>query len=70
MVINNIKEDLKAKLEARDATQANLAEVSNTTTQYISRLVRKNTIVNPMYVKLMEVLGFDIKIEYKVRRQK
>lgn len=70
MVINNIKEDLRAKLDARDATQANLAEVSNTTTQYISRLVRKNTIVNPMYVKLMEVLGFDIKIEYKVRRQK
>ena len=70
MVINNIKEDLRAKLDARDATQANLAEVSNTTTQYISRLVRKNTIVNPMYVKLMEVLGFDIKIEYKVRRQR
>uniref|UniRef100_UPI002F911AC3 helix-turn-helix transcriptional regulator n=1 Tax=Ndongobacter massiliensis TaxID=1871025 RepID=UPI002F911AC3 len=50
-------------------TQARLAKEIETSVSYVNRVIRsKETIVNNTLVKMMEALGYDIKLRY-VRRE-
>jgi transcriptional regulator with XRE-family HTH domain len=64
MLKNNLLNDWKYLLSENDTTQVEIAEKTGTTTQYVSRLVRKKSIINQMYLKLINRLGYDVKIQY------
>lgn len=70
MVRNNIEVDVKVKCIEQGKTQARLAEEIDTTKTYVNRVIKKNeSVVNNTFVKMMEVLGYDIELHY-VKREK
>nr|WP_072513903.1 helix-turn-helix transcriptional regulator [Ndongobacter massiliensis] len=61
--------DTKTKCIEAGITQARLAKEIETSVSYVNRVIRsKETIVNNTLVKMMEALGYDIKLRY-VRRE-
>ena len=58
MVRNNIEMDVKIKC----------LEIG-TTGQYVSRVIKKNSLVNKTFVDMMEALGYDIELTY-VKRER
>lgn len=65
MVRNNIELDVKVKCVEQGVTQQTIAEKIGTTGQYANRIVKKKDgIMNKTFVKIMEALGYDIKITY------
>lgn len=67
MVKNNIEIDTKVKLVEAQMTQVDLGEAIGTTGQYINRVLKKNDVVNGMFVRMMEELGYDIVLTYVPR---
>ena len=67
MVKNNIEIDTKVKLVEAEMTQVDLGEAIGTTGQYINRVLKKNDVVNGMFVRMMEALGYDIVLTYVPR---
>ena len=65
MIKNNIEIDVKVKCIEAETTQAKLAAAIGTTPPYINRLVRKGeVVVNKIFVRMMEELGYDIELNY------
>ncbi len=65
MVKNDFDIDVKIKCLEERITQAQLAEMVGTSPSYISRLINKqNSIVNKVFVEMLEKLGYDIQITY------
>ncbi len=65
MVKNDFDIDVKVKCLEERITQAQLAEMVGTSPSYISRLINKQTsIVNKVFVDMLEKLGYDIQITY------
>ena len=69
MVLNNFELETKIKCLEEGLNQTTLAEKIDTTGQYINRLIKKETIVNRVFVKMMEALGYDILVTYVKREQ-
>jgi DNA-binding helix-turn-helix protein len=69
MVKNNIEIDTKVKLVEAGMTQVDLGEAIGTTGQYVNRLLKKNDVVNRMFVRMMEELGYDIVLTYVPKEQ-
>ena len=66
MLKNNFEVDVKVKCIEEGMTQAKIAEQIETSPQYISRLIKSNEkIVNQTFIRVMETLGYDIKIVYE-----
>lgn len=65
MVKNDFEIDVKVKCLEERVTQAQLAEMVGTSPSYISRLINKqNSIVNTVFVDMLDKLGYDIQITY------
>ena len=71
MIRNNIEVDVKIKCIEKGLTQAQLGEKIGTTGQYINRIIKKqNNIINKTFASMMEVLGYDIELNYVKRGSK
>ncbi len=70
MVANNIEIDIKVKCVEEQMTQAKLAEKVGTPASYVNKLIKRDEgVVNNTFVKMLEVLGYDIELHY-VKRNK
>ena len=70
MVANNIEIDIKVKCVEEQMTQAKLAENVGTPASYVNKLIKRDEgVVNNTFVKMLEVLGYDIELHY-VKRNK
>ena len=68
MVKNNIELDVKVKCIEGETTQVQLAEEIGTTKSYVNRIIKKSdTVVNKIFVQMMEALGYDIELTYVKR---
>ena len=68
MIKNNIEVDVKVKCIENGKTQAQLAEEIGTTGQYVNRIIKKQDgIVNKTFIQMMEVLGYDVELNYVKR---
>lgn len=71
MLLNNIELDLKTKCIEEETTQTKIAEEIGTSKSYISRIVNGgDKVMNNMFIQMMEVLGYDIRITYEKRNSK
>ena len=69
MLKTNIQNEVKKLCIDENITLTDLAVKSGTTKQYASRLLTKSSLVNPMLVKLVETLGYDIEIKFVKRSE-
>ena len=68
MVRNNFEKEIKIKCLEEDTTQAEIAEKAGTTAPYVSRLINNNEgIINKVFVRLVEELGYDVELTYVKR---
>ena len=67
MLINDTTKDFKMLCIQNDVTQKMAAERAGISINYLSQIIARNH-VDKMFVRLMEGLGYDIKIEY-IKRQ-
>jgi transcriptional regulator with XRE-family HTH domain len=71
MLLNDVEKDIKIKCIESDTTQAELAEKIGTTSQYVNRIIKNNGgVLNKTFVKMMEGLGYDIRLTYEKREAK
>lgn len=71
MLKNNVEVDVKVKCIEKNLTQARIADVIGTSPQYVSRLIKNNDkIVNQTFIRVMETLGYDVKLVYEERAAK
>jgi len=68
MLLNNTTKDFKMLCIQNDTTQKAVAERAEISVNYLSQIVARDH-VDKMFIKLLEGLGYDVKIEY-VRREK
>ena len=68
MVKNNVEIDIKTMCIEAGITQAKLANKLGVTPAYVNRVIlRKETVVNRTFTRLIEALGYDIQITYVKR---
>lgn len=67
MIKTNIQNEIKKLCIDEGTTLSELAEKCDTSKQYVSRLLGKTGLVNPMLVKLVEELGYDMEIQFVKR---
>ena len=66
MLQNNIEMDLKMRLIESGQTQKEIAEKLGVTLSYVNRITKgREQIVNKMFVKMMDELGYDVELTYK-----
>lgn len=65
MLINDTTKDIKKLLVDADMNQSSLAEKAGTSKQYVNRLLNSDRdVINGMFLKLADALGYDIQIVY------
>ena len=64
MLKNNTELDVQFKIIEEDITQNEIAENIGTTPQYLGHVIKKKNIINPTFVKILDVLGYDIELKY------
>ena len=70
MLKNNIELDVKVKCIETGKTQVQLADAIDTTKSYVNRVIKKQDgVVNKTFVRMMEELGYDIKLTYVKRNE-
>ena len=70
MLLNNIELDVKTKCIEESKTQACIAQDLGTSPAYISRIVNsKEQIVNKTFLRMLENLGYDIRLTYEKREE-
>lgn len=68
MLINDTTKDFKKLLIDVGMNQTSLAEKVGTSKQYVNRLLNADKdVVNGMFLKLVEAMGYDIEIHYVKR---
>lgn len=67
MILSDVRRDVKKMCIDSDLSFTQLAEKSGTSKQYVSRLLKNGKVINSMIVKMVEQLGYDMKIEYVKR---
>ena len=68
MLQNNIEMDLKMRLIESGLTQTEVAEIVGVTLSYVNRITKgREQIVNKTFIKMLDELGYDIKIVYEKR---
>lgn len=70
MLRNDTTKDIKKFCIEQDLKLMDLAERAGTSKQYVSRLLNSDKdVVNGMFLKLAEALGYDIEIKYVPREE-
>ena len=65
MLQNNIELDLKTKLIEGGLTQTEVAEKLGVTLAYVNRITKGRVqIVNRTFVRILDELGYDVKLTY------
>ncbi|MBQ3257152.1 MAG: XRE family transcriptional regulator [Oscillospiraceae bacterium] len=64
MIKTNLQKEVKKLCIDENTTLTELANQIGTTKQYVSRLLVNNNLVNKMFVRLVEELGYDIEIQF------
>lgn len=64
MLKNNTELDVQFKIIEEDITQNEIAEKIGTTPQYLGQVIKRKNIINPTFVKILDVLGYDIELKY------
>ena len=67
MIKTDIQKEMKKLCIDENTTMTDLATSCGTSKQYVSRLLGKNTLINPMLVALAEKLGYDIQVKFVKR---
>jgi hypothetical protein len=67
MIKTDIQKEVKKLVIDEGTTLSALAEESGTSKQYVSRMFGKGNIIVPMFVKLIEVAGYDIELKFVKR---
>ena len=68
MLQNNIEMDLKMRMIESGLTQTEVAGKVGVTLSYVNRITKgREQIVNKTFVKMMDELGYDIKLVYVKR---
>ena len=66
MLQNNVEMDLKMRLIESGQTQTEVAEKLGVSLSYVNRITKgREQIVNKTFVKMMDVLGYDVELTYK-----
>ena len=69
MLQNNVEMDLKMKLIESGQTQKEVAGKLGVSLSYVNRITKgREQIVNKTFVKMMDELGYDVKLTY-IKRQ-
>lgn len=69
MILNNVEMDLKVKMIEEETSQIKIAEHIGVSDAYVNRIVRKREqIINKTFVKMLEDLGYDIRLVYEKRK--
>ena len=69
MLLNNVEMDLKVKMIEEETSQIKIAEHIGVSDAYVNRIVRKREqIINKTFVKMLEDLGYDIRLVYEKRK--
>lgn len=64
----NILVEFKVLCARHGITQTEIARQAGTSPAYLSRMIRgRHTIVNPIFVRCMEVLGYDVRLTFEKR---
>ena len=65
MLQNNIELDLKTKLIEGGLTQTAVAEKLGVTVAYVNRITKgREQIANRTFVRILDELGYDVKLTY------
>ena len=68
MLQNNIELDLKTKLIEAGLTQKEIAEQIGVSLAYVNRITKgREQIVNETFVKMMDELGYDVRLTFEKR---
>ena len=68
MLRNNVKLDLKTRLNEEGITQTKVAEMIGVSFPYVNRIIRgREQIVNKTFVKMLDELGYDVELTYVKR---
>lgn len=68
MLQNNIELDLKTKLIEAGLTQKEIAEQIGVSLAYVNRITKgREQIVNKTFVKIMDELGYDVRLTFEKR---
>ena len=66
MLQNNVEMDLKMRLIESGQTQTEVAEKLDVSLSYVNRITKgREQIVNKTFVKMLDELGYDVKLTYK-----
>lgn len=69
MLQNNIELDLKTRLIESGLTQTEVAEKVGVSLAYVNRIAKgREQIVNKTFIKIMERLGYDVRLVYEKRK--
>ena len=67
MIKTDIQKEVKKLTIDEDVTLAESAEKAGTSKQYVSRMLGKGNIILPVFVKLVEAIGYDIEVKFVKR---
>ena len=66
MLLNNVESDLKTRLEEEGITQKELAGQIGVSLLYVNRITRgREQLVNKIFLRMMDELGYDVELTYK-----
>ncbi len=70
MLQNNVEMDLKMRLIESGQTQKEIAEKLGVTLSYVNRITKgREQIVNKTFVKMMDELGYDVRLTYEKKEE-
>jgi plasmid maintenance system antidote protein VapI len=66
MLLNNVEHDLKTRFIEDGITQTEVAGRIGVSPPYVNRIIRgREQIVNKTFVKMLDELGYDVKLTYE-----
>lgn len=69
MLQNNVEMDLKMRLIESVQTQTEIADKLGLSLSYVNRITNgREQIVNKTFVKMLDELGYDVKLTYKKKQ--
>lgn len=68
MLLNNIELDIKTMCIEGGTSQTEIAEKLEVSIPYVNRIIKgREQIINKTFVKMMDELGYDVRLVYEKR---
>ena len=68
MILNDLEKEIKLLIKKRKSTQKEISEILGVRHQYLNRVLKRGAgNVAETFVRAIEVLGYDIRIEFRRR---